>query len=75
MLASNPNVVDDEAIDEELKQFLAENSESSKRVAFLENRLQVSATRKKPVEKYKAKNKVTEISSGEKVSLEDEKER
>ena len=40
-LWENPNVVDDEQVEQELNHFLSENSESSKRIAFLEDSVAV----------------------------------
>ena len=84
-LANNPNVVDDEQVEEELKHFLIENSESSKRVAFLEDSIAVDKdtlkkTAKQAVQKYKtstsgSSNKVEkEIINDEEKSTRKEKE-
>ena len=42
-LASNPNVVDDETVNEELEEFLAENKESVSRVRSMEEKYAVDA--------------------------------
>ena len=58
-LANNPNVVNDEELDAELNHFLSENSESSKRVAFLEENVALDKdslknAAKTAVQKYKS---------------------
>lgn len=83
-LSNNPNVVNDEEINAELNQFLKDNSESSKRIAFLENNLiksddnskrALEKTAKEAVKKYKSSgacssNKVEKSHEEEKGSRE-----
>ena len=73
-LANNPNVVDDEQVQEELNQFLSENSESNKRVAFLEDSVAVDKDTLKKAAKQ-AIQKIKSNGSGSSNSVEkDEKE-
>lgn len=69
-LANNPNVINDDELNAELNQFLQDNSESNKRVSFLErsminsyestnskdNRQKIEKVAKDAVKKYKASN-------------------
>ena len=63
-IANNPNVVNDEEISAELNQFLKDNQESSKRIAFLESNMvknentkkQLERKAKEAVKKYKSSN-------------------
>lgn len=65
-LATNRDVMDDESIQAELASFLAENSDSVKRVSDLENRLKVSVPEKKKTEQVKTV--VNRVNTAEKKS-------
>ncbi len=78
-LATNPNVIDDEAIDRELEQFIAENSESNKRISFLENNISIDTdslkkSAKAAVQKIKANGKVANSKVNKKASEKEENE-
>ena len=78
-LAVNPNVVDDEAIAAELNQFLSENSESNKRIAFLENNISLDKdslkkAARKAIQKIKANGEVKNTQNDKSVSEKEENE-
>ena len=58
-IANNPNVVDDDQVEEELNHFLNENIESSKRITSLENSVAIDKdslknVARKAMQKYKS---------------------